>query len=129
MLAHEKLDVYQCAVKVLAEVGLLIDSMPPGTTVLRDQLERASLSIVANIAEAVGVRTSKERERHFGIARGSAMECGALLDASRLRRACTLEQQQASQADARPHRLDADKNDHAAGMSHRRRQAKWSSAR
>ncbi len=94
MLAHEKLDVYQCAVKVLAEVGVLIDAMPSGTAVLRDQLERASLSIVANIAEAVGVRTPKERERHFGIARGSAMECGALLDACRLRGACTLEQQQ-----------------------------------
>jgi len=94
MLAHEKLDVYQCAVEFLAPSTLLIDGMPPGTTVLRDQLERASLSIVANVAEAGGVRTPKERERHFGIARGSAMECGALLDACRLRRVCTLEQQQ-----------------------------------
>ena len=94
MLAHEKLDVYQCAVEWLAQITLLLDSMPPGTSVLRDQLERASLSIVANIAEAVGVRTPQERERHFGIARGSAMECGALLDACRLRRVCTLEQQQ-----------------------------------
>lgn len=94
MLAHEKLDVYQCAVKFLAEVGLVIESMPAGTSVLRDQLERASLSIVANIAEGVGVRTPKERDRHFGAARGSAMECGALLDACRLRRVCTAEQQQ-----------------------------------
>ena len=92
MLAHEKLDVYQCAVKLLADVASMLDAMPSGTAVLRDQLERASLSIVANIAEAVGVRTPKERERHFGIARGSAMECGALLDACRLRRTVTLEQ-------------------------------------
>jgi four helix bundle protein len=94
MLAHEKLDVYQCAVELLAQVTLLIDAMPPGSSVLRDQLERASLSVVANVAEAAGVRTPKERERHFGIARGSAMECGALLDACRLRRVCTVEQQQ-----------------------------------
>jgi four helix bundle protein len=92
MLAHEKLDVYQCAVKFLAEVAQLIDAMPPGVSVLRDQLERASLSIVANIAEAAGVRTPKERERHFGVARGSAMECGALLDACRLRGVGTVEQ-------------------------------------
>jgi four helix bundle protein len=94
MLAHEKLDVYQCAVKFLAEVSQLVDAMPPGTSVLRDQLERASLSIVANIAEAAGVRTPKERERHFGVARGSAMECGALLDACMLRGVGSREQHQ-----------------------------------
>lgn len=94
MLAHEKLDVYRCAVEFLAEAGLLVDAMPSGKAVLRDQLERASLSIVANIAEGVGVRTFKERNRHLGIARGSAMECGALLDACGLRRLCSSEQQQ-----------------------------------
>jgi four helix bundle protein len=94
VLAHEKLDVYQCAVKLLAEVSQVLDAMPPGTSVLRDQLERASLSVVANIAEAVGVRTPKERERHYGVARGSAMECGALLDACRLRGVCSLDQHQ-----------------------------------
>jgi four helix bundle protein len=64
------------------------------SAVLRDQIERASLSIVANIAEGAGVRTPKERERHLGIARGSAMECGALLDASRLRGMCSPDQHQ-----------------------------------
>lgn len=92
MLAHERLDVYRCSVEFLAVVGLIIDGLPVGTAVLRDQLERASLSILANIAEGVGVPTSKERDRHLGIARGSAMECGALLDACRLRRLCTEEQ-------------------------------------
>jgi hypothetical protein len=77
MLAHEKLDVYRCAVEFLAAVGRMVDEMPCGTAVVRDQIDRASLSIVANIAEGVGVRTPKERDRHFGIARGSAMECGA----------------------------------------------------
>lgn len=94
MLAHEKLDVYRCAVEFLALVGQMIDAMPSGTAVVRDQIERASLSIVANIAESVGVRTVKERDRHLGIARGSAMECGALLDACRLRRLCSTEQLQ-----------------------------------
>lgn len=92
MLAHERLDVYRCAIEFLAMVGEMVDSMPSGTAVLRDQIERASLSIVANIAEGQGVRTAKERDRHLGIARGSAMECGALLDACRLRGICSAEQ-------------------------------------
>lgn len=96
MLAYEKLDVYRCSVEFLAAAGQLIEEMPPGTAVLRDQLERASLSIVANIAEGVGVRTPKERDRHFGTARGSAMECGALVDACHLRGLCSAEQQQGS---------------------------------
>ncbi len=95
MLAYEKLDVYRCSVEFLAAAGQMIEAMPPGTAVLRDQLERASL-IVANIAEGVGVRTPKERDRHFGSARGSAMECGALLDACRLRGLCSTERQQSS---------------------------------
>lgn len=94
MLAHEKLDVYRCAIEFLAAAGRMVDAMPSGTAVLRDQIERASLSIVANIAEGAGVRTAKERDRHLGIARGSAMECGALLDACRLRGHCSAEQLQ-----------------------------------
>jgi four helix bundle protein len=93
MLAYEKLDVYRCSIEFLAAAGQLIEAMPQGTAVLRDQLERASLSIVANIAEGVGVRTPKERDRHLGVARGSAMECGALLDACRLRGLCSVPQQ------------------------------------
>jgi four helix bundle protein len=96
MLAYEKLDVYRCSVEFLAAAGQMIDTMPSGTAVMRDQLEQASLSIVANIAEGVGVRTPKERDRHLGSARGSAMECGALLDACRLRGLCSVEQQQGS---------------------------------
>ena len=96
MLAYEKLDVYRCSVEFLAAAAQIIDAMSPGTAVLRDQLERASLSIVANIAEGIGVRTPKERDRQLGSARGSAMECGALLDACRLRGLCSPERQQSS---------------------------------
>jgi four helix bundle protein len=92
MLAYERLDVYGCAVQFLALASELLDAMPSGNVAIRDQLDRASLSVTNNIAEAVGVRTSKERERHLGIARGSAMKCGALLDACRLRRLCSVEQ-------------------------------------
>jgi four helix bundle protein len=37
-----------------------------------------------NIAEGAGKPTEKDRSRFHAIARGSAMECGAILDVMRL---------------------------------------------
>jgi four helix bundle protein len=51
-----------------------------GQCELRDQLDRASVSIVLNIAEGAGRQGSADRARFFAIARGSAMECAAILD-------------------------------------------------
>ena len=47
---------------------------------LRDQLERASLSVAANLAEGSGKSGSKERRRFFRIAMGSLRESQALLE-------------------------------------------------
>jgi four helix bundle protein len=58
---------------------------------LRDQLERASLSIVLNIAEGAGRCTPAERRRHFIIALGSVYECASILDVLRLRRLASLQ--------------------------------------
>ncbi|MBI4820526.1 MAG: four helix bundle protein [Deltaproteobacteria bacterium] len=44
----------------------------------------ASLSIPLNIAEGYGKRGKDDRARFYDIARGSAHECGAVLDASRI---------------------------------------------
>ena len=38
------------------------------------------MSIPLNIAEGAGKRTGKDRSRFNAIARGSAMECGAIVD-------------------------------------------------
>ena len=38
------------------------------------------VEVSRNIAEGSGKRTKKNRERYMGDARGSAMECGAVLD-------------------------------------------------
>ncbi len=46
----------------------------------KDQLERASLSIVLNIAEACGKPTRKDRTRFLNIAMGSLRETQALLE-------------------------------------------------
>jgi len=83
-LSHEHLDVYQLALKF--HVGVMELLPAKGQRVLRDQLERASLSIVLNIAEGAGRCTPPERRRHFIIALGSVYECAAILDVLRLRR-------------------------------------------
>lgn len=83
-LAHERLDVYRLAVEFLALATKLTDSLPVSNT-LADQLRRASLSITLNIAEGAGKPNgSADAKRSYNIARGSAMECGAILDAFRV---------------------------------------------
>lgn len=57
-----------------------------GARVVRDQLERASLSIVTNVAEGAGKRSGPDKRRFYEIARGSATETAALLDVLRVRR-------------------------------------------
>ena len=52
----------------------------PGTIAVRDQLDRASTSIVLNLAEGNGKFTPPDRRRFFDLARGSALECAAALD-------------------------------------------------
>jgi four helix bundle protein len=80
MLGCQKLDVYQCSIQFIALVGLLIGKLPRGYFFLTDELERASVSIPQNIAEGVGKPAVADRSRYLGIARGSAMECGAILE-------------------------------------------------
>jgi four helix bundle protein len=84
MLDYERLDVYQRAIEFLALAADVVDSLPRGRGTLRKQLEDASFSITQNIAEGVGKPTDAERMRYYGIARGSAMECGAIFDACRV---------------------------------------------
>ncbi len=82
MLAHKKLDVYRCALEFLA-LAIRVE-VPRGYGALGDQLRRAALSIPLNIAEAVGKPGDDDRARFFAIARGSAMECSAIVDSCAL---------------------------------------------
>jgi four helix bundle protein len=54
--------------------------------VLRDQLERASLGVVLNIAEGAGRGSAADKRRFYEMARGSATESAAALKVLRLRR-------------------------------------------
>lgn len=80
MFGFHKLDVYQCATRFLALSAPLADRAPRGYASLADQLRRAALSIPLNIAEGTG-KFNKDARRFYAIARGSALECAAILDA------------------------------------------------
>jgi four helix bundle protein len=80
MLDYEKLDVYQVSIQFLALAVEITDKIPKGNASIVDQFERAAFSVPLNIAEGSGKRTRTDKQRFYSIARGSAMECGAILD-------------------------------------------------
>lgn len=83
VLDAEKLTVYHVALELQCMANTLVPSV---NRVLRDQFERASLSVILNLAEGCGRVSRRQRRYHFGVARGSATECAALTDVLRLRR-------------------------------------------
>lgn len=76
---HEKLNVYQAAVRFVAWSDDVLEAIPKSAAVC-NQLDRASTSVPLNIAEGNGKHTSPDRCKFFDIARGSALECAACLD-------------------------------------------------
>jgi four helix bundle protein len=83
MFNHERLDVYRMAVQFDAMILKLLPRR--GLRALKDQLERASCSVMACIAEGAGRWAPAEKRHFYSIARGSATECAAHLDALRNR--------------------------------------------
>ncbi|MCD6405936.1 MAG: four helix bundle protein [Planctomycetes bacterium] len=79
-LALEKLIVYQKAIDFSNRARQLSGTFPRGFYFLADQLNRASLSIAANITEGNGRFTKPDRKNFFTIARGSVQECVPLLE-------------------------------------------------
>jgi len=80
-LNHEYLDVYRAAREFLVFSEALLVHVPPRRASAAEQLRRAALSVPTNIAEGYGRRGKKDRAQFYTIARGSAHECSALLDA------------------------------------------------
>ena len=56
---HEKLDVYQEAIRFVAWAGNLLETLPKSLAAY-DQLDRASTSIALNIAEGNGKYTAPD---------------------------------------------------------------------
>ena len=76
---HERLDVYRAAIEYVGWAYHYCEELQ-GHRNAKDQLLRASQAIPLNIAEGNGKATEGDRRRYFEIARGSAMECGAIQD-------------------------------------------------
>jgi four helix bundle protein len=87
---HEKLEVYQRCLGFVAWLEPVLRGLPK-TLPMRDQLDRASTSMLLNLAEGNGKFTDADRCRFFDTARGSALECAAGLDLLRVRGKCTAE--------------------------------------
>lgn len=79
MFDFEKLDVYKKAKIFNAEIRAFIkvSKLDPTT---KDQLRRASFSIVLNIAEGSGRFSKADRRNFYVISRSSVFECIAILD-------------------------------------------------
>src|SRR5258706_8484469 len=78
--SFEGLDAYRVAAEALRlAIGKreVLRGMPGE---LRNQLERALVSVVANIAESSGRDGVGGRRRHLAIARGSSNEAGSLVE-------------------------------------------------
>jgi len=83
-LEHEKLLAYREARALLIALQTL--GSLPGESDLRDQLHRASASILLNIAEGASRQMPADKRRFYAIARGSLGEVGAVLDLLLIRR-------------------------------------------
>ena len=81
--SFEKLLVYQKAVDFADAICEHTQKFGRGYGFLALQLNRAALSISANIAEGNGRFTKADRRNFFGIARGSVQECVPLLELAR----------------------------------------------
>ncbi len=79
----ENLDVYAKSMQLADEITALTEVFPPAKYFLRDQLNRAVLSVPNNIAEGNGRFTKNDKIHFFHIARGSAFECVSTLELCR----------------------------------------------
>ena len=85
MLSFQRLEVYQRSIEFLALAIEIIAELPTkGHADIADQLRRAAQSQPLNIAEGAGRTSRPDVAKHYTIARGSAMECAAILDVMKI---------------------------------------------
>jgi four helix bundle protein len=79
MFDFEKLDVYVKAKRFNKSVTEFLKASKVDKTT-KDQLRRASFSIMLNIAEGSGRFTKPDKRNFYVISRGSVFECVAIFD-------------------------------------------------
>jgi len=80
MFDFEKLDVYPKARSLNRRIQDLLRSRKDIDAYIKNQLRRASISMVINIAEGSGKYSPGDKKNYYGIARGSTFECVSLFD-------------------------------------------------
>lgn len=77
---HEKLEVYKTSIEFVIVSDKIIEGLPRGRSYLKDQFQRAAISITLNIAEGAGEFSKRDKARFYRIALRSATESAAILD-------------------------------------------------
>ncbi len=80
MFDFEKLEVYKKAKELNKEILKFLKENKQIDSYLRDQLRRASISMVINIAEGSGKFSKADKRNFYTIARGSVYECVSLFE-------------------------------------------------
>ena len=80
MFDSEKLLVYNKAKEFNLEIKNEILSIEKLDRISKDQLRRASMSIMLNIAEGTSRFSKPDKRNFYVIARGSTIECVAIID-------------------------------------------------
>ena len=80
MFDFEKLEVYKKAKELNHEILVFLRENKLIDIYIRDQLKRASISIVLNIAEGSGRLSKADKRNFYTISRGSVYECVSLLE-------------------------------------------------
>jgi four helix bundle protein len=79
MWDFQKLEVYQKSKNFCKEISATLREKS-FDRVTKDQLRRASFSIMLNIAEGTSRFSNKDRKNFMVVARGSVFECAAILE-------------------------------------------------
>lgn len=78
--SHEGLEVWQRSIDLVDTIYAITDGLPTSERYgLSSQMQRAAVSVPANIAEGAGRDSTKEFLRHLLIARGSLAELTTFL--------------------------------------------------
>ncbi len=80
MFDFEKLSVYTKAKFLNKNILTLLKTRRSIDSYIKDQLRRASISMVINIAEGSGKFSKPDKRNFYTIARGSVYECVSLLE-------------------------------------------------
>ena len=80
MFDFEKLDVYKKSKDLNKEILQFLKENRQIDSYVRDQLKRASISIVLNIAEGSGKFSKADKRNFYTTSRGSVYECISLLE-------------------------------------------------